>query len=385
MKEIYLDNSATTKVDPLVAQYILKVMEEDYGNAASLHKKGVDAEKYVRESRERIAATLKVSPDTIFFTSGGTESNNWAVFGAARANHRKGKHLITTPIEHPSIKNPMRELEGEGFEITYLPVDKNGKVSLEDLKKALRPDTILVSIMMVNNEIGTREPVEEIGDFLSGEYPDVIFHVDAIQAYGKYRIQPKKHNISLLSVSSHKLHGPKGMGFLYINERTKINPFIFGGGQQKGKRSGTENVPGAAGMGLSAKLLYDRLDDNVKKLRELKERLLSGIETLDGITVNGKTDEDSAPHILSVSFDSIRSEVLLHALEEKGIYVSSGSACASSHPSEVNTLLAIGLPKESQEGTLRFSLCAENTFEEMDETVAALREILPVLRRFTRK
>lgn len=383
--EIYFDNSATTAVDPEVRDLMIRVMQEDYGNAASLHQKGVDAEKYVRSAKEQIAKTLKCEPKQIYFTSGGTESNNWALIGTAMANRRAGTHLITTLVEHPSVKNTMKFLEENGFTVTWLPVDENGLVSVNDVKDALRNDTILVSIMYVNNEIGAVEPIEEIGKMLHETKPDVLFHVDAIQAYGKYWIQPKKDHIDLLSVSGHKLHGPKGIGFLYISDRTKIRPIIYGGGQQKGLRSGTENVPGEAGLGLAAQKAYAHLEENTAHMREVKETLLRGLSEISGTHLNGKTDSTSAPHIVSASFDGVRSEVLLHALEERGIYVSSGSACASSHPSEINTLLGIGLPKERQEGTIRFSFNEKNTKEEAEQALEALRAILPVLRRFTRR
>ena len=385
MREIYLDNSATTRVDGKVQQLVLQCMNEEYGNAASLHLKGVEAEKRVRTAKEEIAATLHCEPKQIYFTSGGTESNNWAIFGTAEALRRQGTHLITTAVEHPSVKNPMRALEERGFSVTYLRPNRDGKVSVEDLKQAFRPDTSLVSVMFVNNEIGAVEPVAEIGEFLAKERPDVYFHVDAIQAYGKYEILPKKWHIDLLSVSGHKIHGPKGVGFLYVADRVKLKPLIYGGGQQKGMRSGTENVPGEAGLGLAAKECYAHRAETVERMYELKDRLAEGLSTIPGTHINGKKDKDSAPHILSCSFEGVRSEVLLHALEERGIYVSSGSACASSHPSEINTLLAIGLKKEEQEGTIRFSFSRDTTAEEIDQTLAALTELLPVLRRFKRR
>jgi len=383
--EVYLDNSATTKVDPRVQELIIRIMQEDYGNAASLHRKGVEAEKYVREAKEWIGETLKVDPKTIFFTSGGTESNNWALIGTATANQRSGKHLITTSVEHPSIKNTMKYLESIGFEVTYLPVDHDGILSLDTLKNAIREDTTLVSVMAVNNEIGALEPIDEIGEMLHKEYPHVIFHVDAIQAYGKIRIYPKRQHIDLLSVSGHKLYGPKGSGFLYIDPRVKIRPLIFGGDQQKGMRSGTENVPGEAGIGLAAKLLFENFDQNVEGLYARKFQLINGLETIEGTVINGKKDKNSAPQIVSCRFDGIRSEVLLHALEDQGIYVSSGSACSSAHPSEANTLLAIGLDKAGQEGTIRFSFSNHTTEEEIDYTIEKLREIVPMLRKYTRR
>ena len=385
MREIYLDNSATTRVSDDVISLMVKIMREDYGNAASLHLKGVEAEKYVRHAKEQIAATLKTDPKTIYFTSGGTESNNWALRGAAYANRRRGMHMITTAVEHTSVKNVLEDLKNEGFEITYLPVDENGLVRLRDLKDAMRPDTILVSVMYVNNEIGALEPIEEIGAYLSSAYPETLFHSDAIQAYGKFEIRPKKLHVDLLSCSGHKLHGPKGVGFLYVSERSKIRPILFGGGQQKGMRSGTENVPGEAGLGLAAENAYRDFAQKQARLYAVKKRLTDGLKTVEGAHINGKDTEESAPQIVSCTFSDVRSEVLLHSLEERGIYVSSGSACSSSHPSMINTLAGIGLGAKEQEGTIRFSLNFETTEEEIDETLKALKEILPVLRRFVRR
>ena len=385
MKEIYLDNSATTRVYPEVQGLVVRAMDEDFGNAASLHEKGVRAERLVREAKERIAATLKCEPKQIYFTSGGTESNNWAIIGTAMSRKRYGNHLITTSVEHPSVKNPMRFLEEQGFEVTYLRADEYGTVSVDDLRAAMRPETVLVSVMYVNNEIGAVEPIEAIGEFLSREWPEVWFHVDAIQAYGKYPIYPGKEKIDLLSVSGHKIHGPKGIGFLYVSDRVRLKPLLYGGGQQKGMRSGTENVPGEAGLGLAAEIMYKNLEANVTRMYQRKAELTEGLEQIEGAHVNGKKGRGSAPHIVSCSFDGVRSEVLLHALEERKIYVSSGSACSSSHPSEVSTLLAIGLPKEKQEGTIRFSFSEETTAEEIEETLQALRELLPVLRKFRRR
>ena len=385
MAEIYLDNSATTRVYPEVASLVTKIMEEDYGNAASLHKKGMDAERYVKRAKEQIAQTLHVEPKNIFFTSGGTESNNWAITGSALANRRAGTKIVTTSIEHPSVRNVVRFLEDFGFTAVYLPVDRDGIVRLEDLEEAVTPDTILVSVMYVNNEIGAVQPIAEIGSWLKKNRPDTLFHVDAIQAYGKYDIRPKKLGIDLLSASGHKLHGPKGAGFLYIADHVKIKPLLLGGGQQKGMRSGTENVPGEAGLGLAAEILYKNRAANVTSMYARKQRLTEGLEQIEGAHINGKKGQESAPHIVSCSFDGVRSEVLLHALEAEHIYVSSGSACASSHPSEITTLLAIGLKKEEQEGTIRFSLSEWTTDEEIDQTLEALRRLLPVLRKFTRK
>lgn len=382
--EAYFDNSATTRVFDSVKDIVVKVMTEDYGNAAAKHLKGVQAEKYIKKAKEEIANSLKVQEKEILFTSGGTESNNMALIGTALANKRSGNHLITTGIEHASVYNTMGFLEDHGFRVTYLPVNENGHISLEDLEEAVCEDTILVSIMYVNNEIGAVAPVEEISKRIKKKKEDVLLHVDAIQAYGKYVIRPKRQGIDLLSVSGHKIHGPKGVGFLYIDEHVKIVPMMFGGGQQKGMRSGTENVPGCAGLGMAVKEIYGDHDKTIDRLYGLKARLTEGLTAMEGVTINGLTGRDSAPQIVSASFEGVRSEVLLHALEEKGIYVSSGSACSSNHPGVSGTLKGIGVKKELLDSTLRFSFGVFNTEEEVDYCLSALRELLPVLRRYKR-
>lgn len=379
--EAYLDNAATTFVFPEVKDLMGKVMEEDFGNPSSLHKKGVKAEQYIKEAKETIAKFLKVEPKEIVFTSGGTESNNMALIGSAYANQRRGKHIITTRIEHASVYEPLMHLEKEGFQITYLPVDEHGIVKLDALKEALTDETILVSIMYVNNEIGSIQPIEEIGKIIKSYREDIVFHVDAIQAYGKLKIYPKRAKIDLLSVSGHKIHGPKGSGFLYIKDKTKIQPILFGGGQQKGMRSGTENVPAIAGLSLASKFMYENHEEKIEKLNALKERFIKGVSEIENV----KNNSGEAPHIISISFPGVRSEVLLHALEEKGVYVSSGSACSSNHPAISGTLKAIGLDKNHWESTLRFSLSIFTTEEEVDFAVQCLKELVPVLRRFTRR
>lgn len=379
--EAYLDNAATTFVFPQVKDLMGKVMEEDFGNPSSLHKKGVKAEQYIKEAKETIAKFLKVEPKEIVFTSGGTESNNMALIGSAYANQRRGKHIITTRIEHASVYEPLMHLEKEGFQITYLPVDEHGIVKLDALKEALTDETVLVSIMYVNNEIGSIQPIEEIGKIIKSYREDILFHVDAIQAYGKLKIYPKRAKIDLLSVSGHKIHGPKGSGFLYIKDKTKIQPILFGGGQQKGMRSGTENVPAIAGLSLASKLMYENHEEKIEKLNILKERFIKGVSEIENVTNNS----GEAPHIISISFPGVRSEVLLHALEEKGVYVSSGSACSSNHPAISGTLKAIGLDKNHWESTLRFSLSIFTTEEEVDFAIQCLKELVPVLRRFTRR
>ena len=382
--EAYLDNSATTRCSAKAAEMVMKVMREDFGNPSALHTKGVEAEHYVKEARAFFAKNLKVDEKEICFTSGGTESNNLALIGTAMANRRAGNHLITTSVEHASVDNTMKYLEEQGFRVTYLPVDEYGVVSLEALKEALCPETILVSVMYVNNEVGAVQPVGEIARIVKEHNPNTIFHVDAIQAYGKFQIIPKRMHIDLLSVSGHKIHGPKGIGFLYIKDKTKIRPISFGGDQQKGMRSGTINVPGIAGLGVAATEAYDHLEENAEHLYELKAYFTEKLQQLEDVTINGKTDRDSAPQIVSASFVGVRSEVLLHSLEDRNIYVSAGSACSSNHPSLSSTLLNIGLDHAHQESTLRFSFCPETTKEELDYTYSVLEELLPMLRRYRR-
>ena len=383
--EAYFDNSATTKVLDCVKDAVVDAMCVNYGNAAAKHRKGVEAENLIREAKKAIADTLKVQEKEILFTSGGTESNNTALIGTALANRRAGKHLITTGVEHASIYSTMSFLEEMGFEVTYLPVDHLGHISLEDLENAIREDTILVSVMYVNNEVGAVEPIEAISQCIKKKNPKTLFHVDAIQAYGKYKIRPKKQGIDLLSVSGHKIHAPKGVGFLYIRDGVKIRPILFGGGQQKGMRSGTENVPGCVGLGVAAREAYKDFDARIEKLYTLREHLIAGLKPLGGVTINGSEDRTNAPQIVSASFEGVRSEVLLHALEDKGVYVSSGSACSSNHPGISGTLKGIGVKKELLDSTIRFSLGDLNTEEEVDYAIGVLGELLPVLRRYQMK
>ena len=391
-KEIYLDNAATTKVYPSVCEKMVEVMSKDYGNPSSLHMKGFTAEQYVKEARKTIASVLKIDEKEIVFTSGGTESNNMAIIGAAMANKRRGKHLITTTIEHASVYNPFIWLEEQGFEVTYLPVDNHGVVSLEALEKALREDTILVSVMAVNNEIGTVQPLDEIGALIKKKKPEILFHVDAIQGFGKIEIYPAKLGVDLMSVSGHKLHGPKGIGFLYIRNKVKVRPLILGGGQQKDMRSGTENVPGIAGLGEAVRKVFENFSEKQEQLYSLREQFVTRLERMDGVQVNGfahrvsdvNLHQGAAPHVVSVSFENIRAEVLLHALEERGIYVSSGSACSSNHPAISGTLKAIGTEKKYLDATIRFSLCYDTTEEELNTCCEVLEALLQMLRRFTR-
>lgn len=386
--EAYLDNSATTRCSDRACQLMVDLLTKDYGNPSSLHMKGIEAERFVETAKKKIAKTLRVSEKEIIFTSGGTESNNLAIIGAAMANRRAGNHIITTSIEHASVENPMEFLKEQGFEITYLSVDENGIISLEELEEAVMEQTILVSMMQVNNEIGAIEPVAEAAELIKKKNPATLIHVDAIQSYGKMYIYPKKLGIDMFSVSGHKIHGPKGSGFLWVREKTKLKPLILGGGQQKGMRSGTENVPAIAGLGEAAEEIYENLDEKRAHLYGLKQRFIDGIEKLEGTHVNGKTGEDSAPHIVSVSFEGIRSEVLLHSLEDRGIYVSSGSACSSNNHAGKHkgskTLRNIHLKENLLDSTLRFSFSVHTTEEEIDYALEVLGELLPVLKKYTR-
>lgn len=383
--EAYLDHSATTVCSKAAVEIMTELLCRDYGNPSSLHMKGVIAEKYITEAKKKIAKTLKVEEKELVFTSGGTESNNLAIIGSAFANKRAGMHVITTEIEHPSVANPFAYLAENGFEVTYLGVDKDGKISLEELKNAIRPDTILVSIMHVNNEIGALEPIEEAGKVIKEANPNTLFHVDAIQSYGKILFYPKKCNVDLLSVSGHKIHGPKGSGFLFIKEKTKIKPLIYGGGQQKGMRSGTENVPAIAGLAVAAEEMYLHLEENRAHLFALRDEFLREVQTIAGVSVNGRTDHDSAPHIVSVSIEGVRAEVILHTLEDRGIYVSAGSACSSNKPAISRTLQSIGLKKELLDSTVRFSFSVHTTKEEVAYALEVMREVIPMLQRYTRK
>lgn len=382
--EAYFDNSATTRCYPEVAEIVVKTMTEDFGNPSAMHLKGVEAEKYVREAAQILAKILKVNEKEIIFTSGGTESNNLALFGGADANKRSGNHIITTSVEHAAVGQPAERLEQMGYEVTIVPVDHRGVVQLEALEKALRPDTILVSTMYVNNEVGAVMPVEEIAKLVHEKSPKALYHVDAIQAFGKYRIYPKKAGIDMLSVSSHKIHGPKGVGFLYINEKARIQPQILGGGQQAGMRSGTDNVSGIAGLGVAAKVVYTDFDKKIEHMYQLKERLAEGFLKLPDVRLNGMEIREGAPQILSASFLGVRSEVLLHTLEEKGIYVSAGSACSSHKRKAAGTLSAMGMEAAQRESTLRFSFSEENTFEEVDYALEVIGQVLPMLRRYSR-
>lgn len=394
MNSIYLDNSATTHTFDEVTEYMTHIMKDIYGNPSSRHTLGISAEAEVKKSLERLARIMKVDTGNILFTSGGTESDNLAIIGGAMANKREGMHLITTKTEHPAVLEPMKFLEEQGFSVTYLDAGADGRVNPDDLKASLTDETILVSIMNVNNEIGSVNDIREIGAIIKDYKPSILFHTDAVQSFGKFKINPKSCKIDMMSVSGHKIHGPKGVGILYVADKVKLHPLMLGGGQQKGLRSGTENVPGIAGIGLASELIYKDFDEKTDKLYELKRYFIEELIKLPGVYVNGIpqkafTDEAkirmTAPHIISASFDLIRAEVLLHALEAKGIYVSSGSACSSNKPSVSATLQAIGLDRKLLDSTLRFSMSHSTTREDIDTTLTVLSDELPKLRKFIRR
>ena len=383
--EAYLDNSATTRAYDEVADLVAKIMKEEYGNPSSVHHMGMVSGERLSQARETIAASLKVDPQEIVFTSGGTESDNLALIGVARANKWRGNHIITTKIEHPAILETMAFLEKEGFEITYLSVDETGTVDLDELKNAIRKETILVSIMFVNNEIGTLMPIQKAGELIKSVNKDTYFHVDAVQAYGKVLIRPRTMNIDLLSVSGHKIHGPKGVGFLYVKKGTKIVPICYGGGQQKGMRSGTENVPGIAGLALAAKKCYEDFDAKIKKLYDLKQYTVDSLlERIPDIKINGQKVNEGAPHIISVSIKGLAAETVLNMLSSKNIYVSAGSACTSNNPHVSDTLQAIGLEKDLLESTIRISMSFMTTKEEMDYFLDTLCSQVSNMRKFYR-
>lgn len=387
--EAYLDNSATTKVFDSVKDIMVNALSVDYGNPSSKHRKGMEAEQNLKEAVNIIAKSIKAEPKEIIFTSGGTESNNMALIGAALANHRAGKHIITTKFEHPSVHNPLIFLEEQGYRVSYISVDSMGHVNLEELLQEICDDTIIVSIMYVNNEVGAVQNIEEIAKQIKKKKADILFHVDAIQAFGKYRIYPKRMGIDMMSVSGHKIHGPKGSGFLYVRDKVKIKPIIYGGEQQRGLRSGTENVPAYVGLGQAVKEIYTDYDQKVATMYELKKYMVEKLRALPEVTVNAINEQgdvyETAPHIVSASFAGVRSEVLLHALEEKEIYVSSGSACSSNHPGLSGSLVAIGVKKELLDSTIRFSFSTNTKKEEIDYTITVLNDLLPKLRLFTRR
>lgn len=383
--EVYLDHAATTWCYKSVRDIVVRTMMEDYGNPSSMHRKGVEAEAYIKKAREAVARQLKVGEKEIFFTSGGTESNNLALVGAALANQRRGRRILLSAVEHAAVREPVKRLAEMGFEIREIAVDGQGALSLEDLEKELDSETILASVMYVNNEVGSVQPIEEIAKLVHEKSPGALLHVDAIQALGKYRIHPARMGIDLLSASGHKIHGPKGVGFLYIREQAKVQPQILGGGQQSGMRSGTDNVPGIAGLGAAIEEVYRDFERKTERMRQIKELLVEGLEGMEGVIIHGMPGLKGAPHIVNASFLGIRSEVLLHALEDKGVYVSAGSACSTHKRVKSGTLAAMGVQPEIRESAIRFSFCEETTEEEIRFCLQVLAELAPVLKKYARR
>lgn len=383
MNDIYFDNAATTKTSLEAAQKAFYIMTEEYGNPSSMHNRGFKAEKEIKHTSKIISSIINSLPDEIYYTSGGTEANNIAILGTAQGYNRNGKHIITSKIEHPAVIQPFKFLEAQNFEVTYLSVDSKGIIDIEQLKKNIRPDTILVSIMYVNNEIGSIQDIELIGKTIKQLNNNTLFHVDAVQAFGKYNISVTKSNIDLLSISGHKLHAPKGIGVLYLKKNLKTKPLFFGGGQQKDIRPGTENVPAISALGIASERAYRNIKSNYEYVKDLKARLLKGI--LDNIeNTNSNSGFDTSPYILNITFQGIRAETLLHSLEEHGISVSAGSACLSHKTQNSETLKAIGIEKQNIEGTIRFSFSVYNTIEEIDYCIDVIKKLIPALRNFKR-
>ena len=371
--QIYLDNSATTRQFDEVTEAMVRMMKEDFGNPSSLHHAGLVAETAVKKARRQMADAFGCRPENIYFTSGGTESDNTAISGAARAKKRQGKRIITTKIEHPAVLESFKRLEEEGFEAVYIDVDEDGVVKLDELEKAVTDDTIFISCMHVNNETGAVQPVEKIAEIKK----NALFHVDAVQSFGKLAVPLK--GVDMIAVSGHKIHGPKGMGALYVADGVNIKPFIVGGGQESNMRSGTENVPGIVGIGLAAEMVTKDLEKRHDRMSSLRERLLDGLRDIPDIMIN--TREGSCPSVLNISFLGTRGEVILHTLERQGVYVSTGSACSSHHGGGSHVLKAMGLTDKQIEGAIRFSLCADNTMEEMDEAARVTREAVEGFRK----
>ena len=382
---VYLDNAATTRVCPEAAEAAVHMMTECFGNPSTTYKLGREAKAAVDKARGQIAKALGCQPDEVYFTSCGSEGDNWALISGARYMRRRGKHIISSAVEHDAVRKSLDFLEKEGYEITRLQPDGTGAIPLEAVRAALQPDTILVSLMMVNNETGAVNDIAAVARMLKAENSIALLHTDAVQGFLKVPFSAKTLGADMITISGHKIHAPKGTGFLYIRDKVKVKPIIYGGGQQKGMRSGTENVPGVAALGEAAAEIYENFDAKIGHMYEIKQRFIDEVTQIPGVTVNGKTGRDSAPQIVSVTIEDVRSEVMLHSLEEYGIYVSAGSACSSNKPAPSRTLQGIGLPKQKLESTIRISFCVNTTEEEVDYAVEKMKEIIPFRRKFTRK
>ncbi len=383
--EVYLDNAATTKPRKEVIDAVVMAMELLYGNPSSLHRKGVEVEKSIKITRKVLAKALGCKDQEFYFTSGGTESNNIAIRGIVEANKRMGKHLITTKIEHPSVLNTFNELEEKGYEVTYLDVDNRGFISLDQLANSIKSDTMLVSIMHVNNEVGSIQPIGDIGKIIKQKNPKTLFHVDAIQSFGKIKFSLSSLFIDTLSISGHKVHGPKGIGGLYVKKGVKIKSIVTGGGHEMGLRAGTENVPGILGFGEAVKFLLEEQDPLISQMKALKVYLVEQLqEKINDIILHNGIDDRFAPHIINISFLGVKSEVLLHSLEGDGIYVSSGSACSSKKKGYSHVLTAMKLKDSVIDSSLRISISDTNTKEEIDYAVLEIKKQVELLRKIMR-
>ncbi|WHE07980.1 cysteine desulfurase NifS [Thermoanaerobacterium thermosaccharolyticum] len=380
MNRIYLDNAATTPMKPEALNSMMPFFDNRFGNPSSLYSYGQEAKKAIEEARDRVAAAIGANADEIFFTSGGTESDNWALIGAAYALKNKGNHIITTSIEHHAVLHTCQYLEKQGFEITYLPVDEYGLVDPNDLKEAIKDNTILVSIMYANNEIGTIEPIEELAKVAHEK--GVLFHTDAVQAVGNVPIDLKKLDIDMLSISAHKIYGPKGVGALYIKKGVRIDSLIHGGAQERNRRAGTENVAGIVGFGTAIELITKNIDEHIKKLTRLRDKLIDGILKIPYTRLNGHPNK-RLPGNVNVSFEFVDGESLILSLDMEGICVSSGSACTAGSIDPSHVLLAIGLPEEIAHGSLRLTIGEENTEEEIDTVINKLPKIVDRLRQMS--
>ena len=382
MERIYLDNAATTATAPEVVEAMLPYFTQVYGNASSIHQTGREAKRALEAARRQVAQALHAAvPQEIYFTAGGSESDNWAIKGAAFANQKKGRHLITTAIEHHAVLHTCQWLEKQGFEVTYLPVDHDGKVSAADVERAIRPDTTLVSVMTANNELGTIQPIAEIGAICRAR--GVLFHTDAVQAIGAIPVDVQAMNIDMLSLSAHKFHGPKGVGALYVRKGVRIDGLVHGGAQERGWRAGTENIPGIVGLGKAIELAAASLDENAARMSALRDRLISGIlERIPEVTLNGHPT-DRLPNNANLSFRYIEGEALLLRLDLAGVAGASGSACTSGSLDPSHVLLAIGLPHEVAHGSLRLTLGSDTTQADIDAVLRILPNIVEDLRNMS--
>ncbi len=373
--EVYLDNAATTKPTKEVVEAMLVALEKDYGNPSSLHKKGVEAEKEIKNIRRLVARALSVTDQEIIFTSGGTEANNLAIRGITDAYKRSGNHIITSVVEHKSVLNTFDLLKDQGFEVTYLKVDKDGIIDLDDLKDSIRDNTILVSLMHVNNEVGSIQPIKEVGKTIKNKNSKTIFHVDGIQSFGKIRLDLLGMNVDSYSISGHKIHAPKGVGALYVKKGFKINPILTGGNHEMGLRSGTENVPGIYGLGEAVRFIIENGDENIKYINDLRSYFIDTFkEQIDGIYIISEDRNKFAPHIINVCFPGIKSEIMLHSLEQDEIYVSAGSACSSKRKGYSHVLDALNIGEDLMDSSIRFSLSHTNTKDQIDFAAKKVKE-----------